>query len=119
MRKIIIAIWQNTVYGSFLPVILGPKTMDKYKLWTGKRMQFDPNVDPSLENAFATAAYRFGHSLVSNLLRIDKDYFLKVCTSGLSAFCLKINLRLSFALSLSLSLTYHTYLHLRKKSNTG
>ncbi|XP_025107475.1 chorion peroxidase-like [Pomacea canaliculata] len=77
VRKIIIAIWQNTVYGSFLPVILGPKTMDKYKLWTGKRMQFDPNVDPSLENAFATAAYRFGHSLVSNLLRIDKDYFLK------------------------------------------
>ena len=61
---------QNIVYGQYLPHILGPKTMVEYGLGIDKASTYDPDMDPSITNAFATAAYRFGHSMIRNMVKM-------------------------------------------------
>lgn len=64
-RAIVGAEMQIITYNEFLPSILGPGTISPY---TGYRS----NVDPSVETMFSTAAYRFGHTLLSpQLLRLE------------------------------------------------
>lgn len=64
-RKMVGAMMQSITYNEFLPMILGSAAPGAY---TG----YDANVNPSIANAFSTAAYRFGHSMLSDtLLRID------------------------------------------------
>ena len=62
-RKIVIAEMQNIVYGEYLPVVLGEQTMKKYDLELPKKWKdfskYKSNIDPSITNSFATAAYRF------------------------------------------------------------
>ena len=58
---------QAITYNEFLPVILGPDAIPPY---TG----YDPSVDPGIENAFSTASYRFGHTMLSPVLqRLKKN----------------------------------------------
>ncbi|XP_060524726.1 peroxidase isoform X2 [Cylas formicarius] len=66
-RRINIAIIQHITYNEFLPILLGKEVMEKFGLllekhgyWGG----YDPNVNPNVIDAFAAAAYRFGHSLL-------------------------------------------------------
>ncbi|XP_028416113.1 peroxidase mlt-7-like [Dendronephthya gigantea] len=56
-RKIMGAVMQKITYDDFLPLILGPNAMPQYK-------GYRSNVDPGISNAFATSAFRFGHSLI-------------------------------------------------------
>jgi len=66
-RAIVGALMQVVTYNEFLPVVLGPGTLPAY---TG----YDPQVDPSVGNAFATAAYRMGHSMLpTHLLRLGPN----------------------------------------------
>ena len=62
-RKILIAEMQNVVYGEYLPVVLGEQAMRKYDLELPKKQKdfskYKSNIDPSITNSFATAAYRF------------------------------------------------------------
>jgi len=53
---------QAITYREFLPVVLGPNALPPYA-------GYDRDVDASIENAFSTASYRFGHSMLPNLLR--------------------------------------------------
>ena len=69
-RQIVIAEMQNIVYGEFLPIVLGPQIMTDFRLELTEQSQYDPSVDPTICNEFATAAYRFGHSLIPNNLRV-------------------------------------------------
>lgn len=66
-RMIVGAEMQVITYNEFLPVLLGPDAIPRYR-------GYDPNLDPSISNVFAGAAYRLGHSLLSpTLLRLDAE----------------------------------------------
>ena len=55
-RKIVGAVWQKITYADFLPIIIG----DTLPAYPG----YKPNVNADLTNAFSTAAFRFGHTLI-------------------------------------------------------
>ncbi|KAK7102280.1 hypothetical protein V1264_020523 [Littorina saxatilis] len=63
-RKIVIAIIQNIHYSEWLPLIIGRRTQRDFGILTGVRTEYVPSVDPRVTNAFSTAAFRFGHSLI-------------------------------------------------------
>ena len=66
-RKRVGAMMQVITYGEFLPVLLGPDFIDAYG-------GYDPAVDPSISNEFATAAFRVGHTMLpSDLLRVSES----------------------------------------------
>ncbi|XP_070706569.1 eosinophil peroxidase [Pempheris klunzingeri] len=70
-RKIAGAYTQLFVFRDYLPHILGPDIMRNLGRYPG----YDPNVDPSISNCFATAAYRFAHLAIQPFLgRLDANY---------------------------------------------
>jgi hypothetical protein len=58
-RAWVIAEIQAVTYNEWLPTLLGPGAIAPYS-------GYKPNVNPSIANEFATAAYRFGHSMVGD-----------------------------------------------------
>ena len=58
---------QNIVYGQYLPKVVGKAAMDSYNLGIDKPSDYSKNIDPSITNAFATAAFRYGHSMIKSL----------------------------------------------------
>ncbi|XP_019641123.1 PREDICTED: peroxidasin homolog [Branchiostoma belcheri] len=77
-RKIIGAAIQQITYAEDLPIVLGLNAMNEYGLvlrQNGYYSGYDETVDPTISNVFATAAYRFGHSLVeSEFVRSTSGY---------------------------------------------
>ncbi|XP_043785749.1 uncharacterized protein LOC122711243 [Apis laboriosa] len=77
-RRIVAAIVQHITYREFLPIVLGQDVMRIFGLELlrkGYYEGYDPNVNPTVANAFSTAAYRFGHSLVQpSFVRFDSDH---------------------------------------------
>ena len=68
--RIVIAEMQNIVYGQYLPNILGPNIVKQYDLSIDQASTYNAKKDPSITNAFATAAYRFGHSMIRNIVKL-------------------------------------------------
>ncbi|MEM9281102.1 MAG: peroxidase family protein [Verrucomicrobiota bacterium] len=65
-RVIVGAEMQVITYNEFLPILLGPGAIPRYR-------GYRKNVDPGITNVFATASYRFGHSMLSSqLLRLNR-----------------------------------------------
>ncbi|XP_023036150.2 uncharacterized protein LOC6651473 [Drosophila willistoni] len=77
-RRIVGAMFQHITYREFLPVILGRevcKLFDLDLLSTGYYEGYEAKVNPTVANAFAAAAFRFGHSLVQNsYTRCDRHH---------------------------------------------
>ncbi len=66
-RRRVVALMQAITYREFLPLLLGPNAIDPYR-------GYDASVRPDIANSFSTAAYRFGHSMLSStLLRLDAE----------------------------------------------
>ncbi|MEZ5534732.1 MAG: peroxidase family protein [Thiolinea sp.] len=66
-RRTVIAEIQAVTYNEFLPLLLGEDALSKYD-------GYDPTVNPDITSSFATAAYRFGHTMISpTLLRLDEQ----------------------------------------------
>lgn len=67
-RKILIGEMQHIVYNEWLPVIIGWNTAALFDLTplNGKTYfsGYNPTINPALAGEFATAAFRFGHTLV-------------------------------------------------------
>ena len=60
-RKIVGAIIQKITYQDWLPKLFGITGFRKY---VGPYRGYKPSTNPGVPNAFATASYRFGHSMV-------------------------------------------------------
>ncbi|XP_046806470.1 uncharacterized protein LOC111676439 [Lucilia cuprina] len=75
-RRIIGAMFQHITYREFLPIVLGRevvKVFDLELLNSGYYEGYDYKTNPTVANAFAAAAFRFGHSLVQNsYMRCDR-----------------------------------------------
>jgi hypothetical protein len=61
-RVMVVAEIQAITYRDFLPVLLGRNALPRYQ-------GYREDVNPGISNLFATAAYRFGHSMLSNQLQ--------------------------------------------------
>ncbi|ODM90056.1 Chorion peroxidase [Orchesella cincta] len=78
-RRIIIAELQQITYNEFLPSILGPEAMTNYDLALPPVTEgngyttYNSSVDATIISSFATAAYRFGHTLVNGLIQLMMD----------------------------------------------
>ena len=69
---------QHITYNEWLPIILGPRVLEIFELKlmaTGFYDGYNDTVNPTISNAFAAAAFRFGHSLVKNTIsRCSKQF---------------------------------------------
>ncbi|HJO05143.1 MAG TPA: peroxidase family protein [Acidobacteriota bacterium] len=66
-RAKVIGLVQSITYNEFLPRLLGKSAQGRYRGWRRR-------VDAGICTEFSTAAYRFGHSMVSpRLLRLRHD----------------------------------------------
>ncbi|XP_059580086.1 probable oxidoreductase PXDNL isoform X4 [Alligator mississippiensis] len=70
-RKIVGAEMQYITYSHWLPKILGNHGMNMMGEYRG----YNPNVNAGIINAFATAAFRFGHTLINPVLyRLNESF---------------------------------------------
>jgi peroxidase len=89
-RRIVAAMMQHITYNEFLPIVLGRRVMRAFGILlsnSGFTNNYDPKLDPTIFNEFATAAYRFGHSTVPGIIQLRnggqvgtqrlRDHFLK------------------------------------------
>ena len=66
-RKVVGAQIQKITYEEWLPVVLGNNALPAYT-------DYDDTVNPNISNEFSTAAFRFGHTLLSpQINRADGD----------------------------------------------
>uniref|UniRef100_A0A8C5CT37 Peroxidasin n=1 Tax=Gadus morhua TaxID=8049 RepID=A0A8C5CT37_GADMO len=70
-RKIVGAQMQHITYSHWLPKVLGEVGMKQMGQYVG----YNPNINAGILNSFATASFRFGHTLINPILyRLDQDF---------------------------------------------
>ena len=70
-RQIVASIIQKITFQDFIPILIGDLFIKLVPPYEG----YNPEVDPSIPNSFATAAYRYGHSQIQPFFeRLDENY---------------------------------------------
>lgn len=72
-RRIIIAQMQHITYKEYLPIVLGKEYMEDFGLLpqrSGFSNAYREDLDPSIYNVFAAAAFRYGHTLISSTMKM-------------------------------------------------
>ena len=62
---------QHITYNEWLPIVLGVDYMDVLDIVPvnyGYSNRYDKTVNPTIINSFASAAFRFGHTLIQGML---------------------------------------------------
>ncbi|KAL8585843.1 hypothetical protein ACOMHN_040068 [Nucella lapillus] len=77
VRKVLGAVWQKIIYKEYLPTILGPRLIGRYKLRTGRYVQRDSRIDPSISMEFLSAAFRFGHTLINDFMFTNRFHRMR------------------------------------------
>ncbi|KAF2361584.1 hypothetical protein FHG87_007666 [Trinorchestia longiramus] len=95
-RRIVNAQMQHVTYNEYLPIVLGKEFMVSFglvPLSSGLANTYNDEVDGSINNAFAAAAFRYGHTLVTSNLQgysrfgsVDRD--MKLSSSQFAPFFL-------------------------------
>ncbi|PVD30062.1 hypothetical protein C0Q70_09323 [Pomacea canaliculata] len=71
-RKIVGALYQKITYGDWLPIVLDRNRFAANNLQllpSGQQSNiYNPSVDAGVKNVFASAAFRFGHSLIRSTM---------------------------------------------------
>jgi len=71
-RRYLIAQWQNSVFQDFLSLVLGSQQMEIYDLDVNRLSAYDAQLRPDIFLEFSTAAFRFGHTLISEEIKLGK-----------------------------------------------
>lgn len=72
-RRVIAAQMQHITYNEFLPILFGERLMERFGLLPLKEGYFknyNSSIDPNIANSFATAAFRFAHSIIPGLMKM-------------------------------------------------
>merc|ERR1719244_1936159 len=73
-RRFVTAEYQHIVYNEWLPAVLGKQYMNLYGLFPlsgdSYSRDYDTSFDPRITNEFATAAFRFGHSFIPDIINV-------------------------------------------------
>ncbi|CAG7729964.1 unnamed protein product [Allacma fusca] len=74
-RRIVIAEYQHIIYNEWLPIIVGRNYMEVFgilPLYKGYYQGYSASVDPTVSNAFTTAAFRL-HTLIQGMLNLQNS----------------------------------------------
>jgi len=72
-RRIVTAAYQHIIFNEWLPIIVGTQFMQSFgisPLLDGYSFDYSATLNPNMNNEFATAAFRFGHSLVQGQVKL-------------------------------------------------
>jgi len=72
-KRFVNAEYQHIIYNEWLPAVIGKQYMNLYGLFplsSGHSNDYDTTFDPRITNEFATAAFRFGHSLIPGIINV-------------------------------------------------
>lgn len=76
-RRILGAQMQHITYNEFLSVIIGKEASEKLGILSTPdgvtEDTYDENLNPTLANEFAAAAFRFAHTLLPGLMKLAKE----------------------------------------------
>ncbi|XP_063859519.1 chorion peroxidase-like [Scylla paramamosain] len=72
-RRIVIGEMQHITFNEWLPIIIGPRFVRAFRIGVrrdGFSNDYNPTINPNMNNEFSTAAFRFGHSLVQGTINL-------------------------------------------------
>lgn len=71
-RHIISGQMQHITYNEFLPILFGSNIMETYHLTPNMsdNYRYNYSINPSIGNYFATAAFRFAHTIIPGLMKL-------------------------------------------------